>query len=111
MKKFLSIAMLFLLITGAGLFAETIAGYFQCVNDDEDAGAYISLGSDGSCILVDPFNGGRMRGTYEINGSPRRGWTGTITFYLDGVTEHVTIGWPMNGNLTIYMGDLRFERR
>jgi hypothetical protein len=113
MKKkgiFAGISSLMLVFTLVTANAETIAAYFQCVDDDAVSGAYISLGSDGSCILIDPSDGTRLRGTYEIDKVPRRGETGNITFYVGGNSETVVIGWPMNGNLGIYMGDWRFEK-
>jgi hypothetical protein len=58
------------------------------------------------------IGGERARGTYTIDKVPGRGETGNITFYLDGESDTVVIGWPMNErNLLILIGGWTFERQ
>jgi hypothetical protein len=51
-RVFAGIIGIMLMFTAGAANAETIAAYFRCVDDDAAPGDSISLGSDGSCIVV-----------------------------------------------------------
>ena len=90
-----------------------ISGVFIAEEDGHVVGT-ITLNSNCTFKLVDPTDGyvTTTTGTYSIDGNLSRGQMADLTFYVDGRSAGtVTIAWPENEGICIYMNGFVFRKQ
>lgn len=90
-----------------------ISGIFVAEEDGHVVGT-ITLNSNCTFKLVDPTDGyvTTTTGSYSIDGDLRRGQMADLTFYVDGRSAGtVTIAWPENEGICIYMNGFVFRKQ
>ena len=90
-----------------------ISGIFVAEEDGHVVGT-ITLNSNCTFKLVDPTDGyvTTTTGSYSIDGDLRRGQMADLTFYVDGRSAGtVTIAWPENEGICIYMNGYVFRKQ